>query len=46
MMANVINCNPVDTFANALMRPPVNYSDRNPKLTQQKQQQVMKGLLA
>ncbi|CAO3665848.1 unnamed protein product [Umbelopsis ramanniana] len=36
----------VDTFANALMRPPVNYSDRNPKLTQQKQQQVMKGLLA
>ncbi|KAG2176616.1 hypothetical protein INT44_007280, partial [Umbelopsis vinacea] len=36
----------VDTFATALMRPPVNYSDRNPRLTQQKQQQVMKSLLA
>jgi hypothetical protein len=46
MMANTITGNPVNTFAHALMRPPVNYSDRNPKLTQQKQQQVMKGLLA
>ncbi|KAI8579196.1 hypothetical protein K450DRAFT_243208 [Umbelopsis ramanniana AG] len=36
----------VDTFATALMRPPVNYSDRNPRLTKQKKQHVMKGLLA
>jgi hypothetical protein len=45
-MANMVADTAVDTFATALMRPPVNYSDRNPRLTQQKQQRVMKGLLA
>ncbi|KAH8550863.1 Endonuclease/exonuclease/phosphatase, partial [Umbelopsis sp. PMI_123] len=36
----------VNIFVAALMRPPVNYSDRNPKLTRRKQQQVIMGLLA